>query len=242
MIKLYEFQQKEVRTDIIDNDIWFSGHDVHAVLGLTWRGGNYLRTKGGIPTKWITQRGVTTVGGLQDMLFINEQALYKLIFTSNPKDHKVKKQVESFQIWVAELLVSVRKSIDSGRKDDLRKHLYTDVQNGFSKSINAKNFNEGGVSKTIEYNQENCILHTGMRPSAVIEVGKNLGLKSKDTSSAKQVLRSLKPEIACAMSFTDKLVSENGVDHKIAAKTSKDFAEPLFKKLMELGINKKELE
>ncbi len=236
MIKLFEFQSKEIRTTIIGSDVWFSGQDVFTILDLSWKGSRDLKDRN-IPPKWITKRGGESIGGLQDMIFISEQALYKIVFRANKSE-----KADQFTDWVTELLVSIRKSIDNGKKDDIRKHLYTDVQKGFSKSINAKNFNEGGITKTIEYNQENCILHTGMRPSTIIEVGKNLGLKSKDTSSAKQVLRSLKPEIACAMSFTDKLVSENDVDHHIAAKTSKDFAEPLFKKLMELGVNRKELE
>ena len=36
------------------------------------------------------------------------------------------------------------------------------------------------------------------------------------------------------MSFTDKLVTENGVDHALAAKTSLNLALPLIKELMEI--------
>lgn len=236
MIKLFEFQQKEIRTEIIGSDIWFSGQDVFTILDLTWKGASGLRSRN-IPKEWIASKESQTAGGRQKMTFINEQALYMIVFSAQKTEVAIK-----FTKWVAELLVNIRKSIDNGKKDDIRKHIYTDVQKSYSKAINSKNFIEGGIIKTIEYNQENCILHTGMKPSKVVEIGKALGLKSTETSSAKQVLRTIKPETACSMSLTDKLVSENGISHEIAAETSKKFAEPLFKKLMEIGIDKKELE
>lgn len=236
MIKLYEFQDKEIRTAIIGSDIWFSAQDVFRVLGIAWRSKGDLKARKILANQMII-RPYHTLGGLQDMVFINEAAVYKLAFGGRTV------MADEFTNWVAELLVKLRKAIDSGRQDDLRKHLFTDVQKGLSKSINAKNFEDGGITKTVDYNIENCKLHTkGMTPKEVIAFGKNMGLKSSQTTSAKEVIRNLKPETACAMSFTDKLVGENGIDHKIAAETSKQFAEPLFKKLMELGIDRKELE
>lgn len=236
MIKLFEFQKKGIRTQIIGSDIWFSGQDVFNVLDLTWKGSRDLKDRK-IPQKWICKRGGESIGGVQDMVFISEHALYKIVFRANKSEI-----ADKFTDWVAELLVNLRKAIDNGKKDDVRKHIYTDVQKSYSKAINAKNFTEGGITKTIEYNQSNCILYTGMKPSKVVEIGKKLGLKSTETTSAKQVLRNIKPETACSMSLTDKLVSENGISHEIAAETSKIFAEPLFKKLMEIGIDKTELE
>lgn len=236
MIKLFEFQQKEIRTNIIGSDIWFSGQDVFNVLELTWKGKGGLKSRS-IPIEWIKTEGYQTLGGIQDMTFISEQALYMIVFSAQKSEISIK-----FTKWVADLLVKIRKSIDNGKKDDLRKHLFVDVQKSYSKSINAINFDNGGIEKTIEYNKNNCVLHTGMKPHEIVEIGKKMGLKSVETSSAKQVLRTLKPELACAMSFTDKLVSENNIDHVEASKTSKDLAQPLFKKLMELGISQKELE
>lgn len=237
MIKLYEFEKHEIRTAIVGSEVWFSGQDIYSVLGLTWKGEAELK-KRKVPAKWRTKKGYATSGGLQEMTFINEQALYLLTFSARKTEESIK-----FSEWVAELLVKLRKAIDNGKQDDLRKHLFTDVQKDLSKSINAKNFEDGGITKTVDYNIENCKLHTkGMTPKEVIAFGKNMGLKSSQTTSAKEVIRNLKPETACAMSFTDKLVGENGIDHKIAAETSKQFAEPLFKKLMELGIDRKELE
>jgi prophage antirepressor-like protein len=235
MIKLFEFQEKEIRTAIEDTQVWFSGQDIYNALGLTWKGEAELK-KRKIPAKWRCKKGYATSGGLQEMTFISEHALYLLAFSTRKTEHSIK-----FSEWVADLLVRLRTAIESGKADDVRKHLFTDIQKGYSKQINSKNFIEGGFEQTIEYNTKNCFLHTGKTPIQIKEIGKNFGLKSKDRSSAKEVIRNLKPELACSMSFTDKLVSENGVNHEEAAKTSIELAQPLFKKLMELGIDKKQL-
>lgn len=120
---------------------------------------------------------------------------------------------------------------------ELYKFLDIKIQKGYSKQINAKNFQEGGVTKTVGYNFKNCILHTGKTPAQIKKIGKERGLKSKQTTSAKEVIRNLKPAVACSMSFTDKLVSEEGIEHEIAAKTAKDYATPLFEQLMKIGLS-----
>lgn len=120
---------------------------------------------------------------------------------------------------------------------ELHKFLSPSVQKDYSKQINAKNFEEGGVTKTIEYNYKNCILHTGKTPAQIKEIGKYCGLKSTQRTSAKEVIRTLKPAVACSMSFTDKLVSEEGVKHELAAQTAKDYATPLFEQLMKIGLS-----
>jgi len=173
----------------------------------------------------------------QEMVFINEQCLYKLAFRANKSE-----VADKFTDWVVELLVKIHDAIKEGRSDDMRKHLYKDIQVSYSKQVNAKNYNEGGVEQIKEYNRKNCQLHTGLTPTEIKTFGKSKGLKSKETSSAKEVLRHIAPEIACGMSFTDKLVTENGIDHLAAAETSVKLAQPLFAKLMQLGVSLKELE
>lgn len=120
---------------------------------------------------------------------------------------------------------------------ELYKFLDIKIQKGYSKQINAKNFQEGGVTKTVGYNFKNCVLHTGKTPAQIKKIGKERGLKSKQTTSAKEVIRNLKPAVACSMSFTDKLVSEEGIEHEIAAQTAKDYATPLFEQLMKIGLS-----
>lgn len=242
MIKLFEFQEKTVRTEIIDNQIWFNGKDVYDVLSITWRGGNGLRTEKNVPSNWILERGIVTSGGLQKAIFISEQALYKIVFNSKPKNEEIAKKISAFTDWVANLLVKIRKTIESGNESELKKHLLIDVQKDYSKKVNSKNFSEGGIAQTIEYNYNNCVIHTGMTTKEVKSLGKQNGLKTNQTSSAKEVLRNLMPEVACSMSLTDRLVSEDGVEHNKAAKVCKQYATPLFDQLLKLGLNQKELE
>jgi prophage antirepressor-like protein len=245
MIKLFEFQENAVRTEIVNSEVWFNGKDIYDVLSMTWRGGNGLRNEKKIPEKWIMERGVETSGGLQSSIFISEHALYKIAFGSKPKKIEVANKLELFTQWVAELLVKLRKGetmLVDAENEDIKKHLDVSVQKGYSKKVNSLNFSNGGLTGTIDYNRKNCQLHTNKQPHEVVKIGKDFGLKSKQRTSAKEVIRNLKPELACSMSFTDKLVSENGIVHEVAAKTSLELAQPLFKKLMELGIKQKSLQ
>jgi hypothetical protein len=151
----------------------------------------------------------------------------------------------NFEIWcdtkIAELLRTGKVELNQSNDTNLTQHLDVTIQKGFSKKINALNFSHGGVTETIDYNRKNCLLHTKKRPNEVIQIGKDFGLKSKQCTSAKEVIRNLKPELACTMSFTDSLVFGHGIAHEVAAETSLDLVRPLFKKLIELGVNPKTL-
>ena len=151
----------------------------------------------------------------------------------------------NFELWcdtkIAELLRTGKVELNPKDDANLTKHLDVTVQKGFSKKINALNFSHGGVTETIEYNRKNCLLHTKKRPFEIIQIGKDLGLKSKQCTSAKEVIRTLKPELACTMSFTDSLVFGHGINHEVASETSLGLVRPLFAKLIELGIDPKTL-
>ena len=236
MVELFKFQETVIRTEIINNEVWFSGQDVFSILGLTWKGASELVNKRGISDKRVIKRGTITSGGKQEMVFIDEIALYKITLRANKSE-----VADKFTDWVAELLVKIRKSIELGNDNDLRKHLNITTQKEYSKKINSVNFVDGGITKTIDYNIKNCEYHTNMKPYQVIQLGKEAGLKSKQTTSAKEVIRNLKPELACSMSLTDKLVSENGVSHIEASKLCKEKATDLFAGFIKLGLNISEL-
>lgn len=74
MIKLLELQQKEIRTEIIGSDIWFSGQDVFNALGLTWKGSICLKDRN-ITGDRIKIISTKTNGGIQKMTFINKEAV-----------------------------------------------------------------------------------------------------------------------------------------------------------------------
>lgn len=179
----------------------------------------------------IAKRGVS-------ISLITESGLYKLIMASR------KENALPFKNWVAqEVLPSIRKtgSYSIGQAlSDLDEHRHIENQKQHSKDVNAVMHLNGGKNAIINYNRKSCKLHTGFTTTQVKDSGKLYGLPSKDRQSAKQVLRQTRPELACAMSFTDKMVS-NGGDLDQWAKLSISHAAPLFKAILESGFTPNEL-
>ena len=95
------FQTKRVRIIIQDDKEWFAAKDVADILDIQ----NIRQNLADFPDK---EKGVYTIytpGGEQNMLFINEPGIYRLIFKSR------KIEAEAFKSWVfEEVLPSIRKS------------------------------------------------------------------------------------------------------------------------------------
>jgi prophage antirepressor-like protein len=84
------FQDRAVRTVLIDGVPWFIAKDVCDILGL----GNPAETLRNFP---VDEKGISitdTLGGKQEMLTVNEPGLYRLIFQSR------KPEAEQFKTWV----------------------------------------------------------------------------------------------------------------------------------------------
>jgi len=175
----------------------------------------------------------------QRIQLVTESGMYKLALASNLEKAK------PFRDWVtSEVLPSIRKNgyySIANQSESILIHTNVSIQKSNSKDINKKNLIEKGLDSMIEYNRNSCILHTGKTPSELKEIGKKEGLKSIERTSAKEVLRHLKPELACAMSFTDSLVNK-GFDLKTVSELSLKSAVPLFQGMIELGIKPKELQ
>lgn len=103
-----------VRTALIDGEVWFVGKDVAEALG-------YKNTRVAIQDnvdeedKGVTK--VTTSGGIQDAIIVNESGLYALVFGSRLPSAK------GFKHWVtSEVLPTIRKSgnykVDSYQIED----------------------------------------------------------------------------------------------------------------------------
>jgi len=236
MIQLYEGNNIEV---LQQGDVaYFKVMNVFSALGLTWRNvDTSLRRRGVLDCDLRRGANLALLSSNKykpnDPIYISEIALYQLAFRSN------KPEAQKFARWCAEVIATVRKTgkyeIDKS-KVKFKKHLNEQTQKENSKLINAKNY-EKGVDEIIKYNSENLKLHTGKNSKELKELGKRNGLKSKDLTSGKQVVRKLIPEKGAAMSFTDDLVLEEGIDHLEAAKISLELAEPLFKALRNAGID-----
>jgi prophage antirepressor-like protein len=95
------FKNDEVRTAIAeDGQVWFCAKDVCRVLNLTWSGSTLQK----LPKKWVAMLRHDTPGGVQEVAFVNEPGVFKLIFRST------KPEAEKFANWVCEeVLPSLRK-------------------------------------------------------------------------------------------------------------------------------------
>ncbi len=96
----FNFKDNQVRTTTIDGEAWFCLLDCRAALGI----------KGSLKKVSLSEKGVRktytlTNGGKQEVNYINEPNLYRLIFRSN------KPQAQAFADWVySEVLPSIRKT------------------------------------------------------------------------------------------------------------------------------------
>lgn len=240
-LKIFNYNDNSIEFEVINGQVFANATAMCKVFGKT-------------PPKWLglesTKRYISALekastekrhlveikhGGANPGTWIHEKLILKLASWLDV----------NFELWcdtkIAELLRTGKVELNQSINTNLTQHLDVTVQKGFSKKINALNFSHGGVTETIEYNRKNCLLHTKKRPFEIIQIGKDLGLKSKQCTSAKEVIRTLKPELACTMSFTDSLVFGHDIAHEVAAGTSLKFVRPLFAKLIELGIDPKTL-
>ncbi|MFA5299717.1 MAG: BRO family protein [Lutibacter sp.] len=172
------------------------------------------------------------------IMLLTESAVYKLALSSNLDKAK------PFRDWVtSEVLPTIRKNgfyTIANQAEKILMHTDINIQKQNSKEANKKNFIEAGVDAIIKYNKQSCLLHTGKTPTEIKEIGRVNGLKSNERTSAKEVLRHIKPAIAGGMSFTDDLTNK-GFDLKTASDLSKQYVIPLFENMIELGMKPKEI-
>ncbi len=116
--------------------------------------------------------------------------------------------------------------------ESLAEHTKRPVQVLNSKKINGHLIRNWDVETAIKYNREHCRLVTGIEPNQVKKIGKEQGLKSAERTSAKEVLRHIKPELAAQMSINDYLV-EHGRKLKAANSLTQPCV-PLLNELIEV--------
>ena len=102
LIQTFNFGVNEVRTAIKDNgDVYFCLKDIATVLGI-----QDTQTKNfNLDEKGVEKIPTPTKGGIQNITFVNEPNLYRVIFRSN------KAEARLFQDWVFnEVLPTIRKT------------------------------------------------------------------------------------------------------------------------------------
>lgn len=111
-LQLFNFKDQELRLVLVDGTYWWIAADVCKALDIA-RADSALRS---LDDDEKGTHTVSTPGGNQKMLCVNESGIYHLIFTSRKKEAKV------FRRWVTnEVLPSIRKtgsySIHQNRKE-----------------------------------------------------------------------------------------------------------------------------
>lgn len=92
-------EQHSVRVTVIDDEPWFCLRDVCVVLEIK----NQNPDRFQLDSKGVTRNVTPTSGGEQEVTFINEPNLYRVIFRSN------KPEAKAFQDWVFnEVLPAIR--------------------------------------------------------------------------------------------------------------------------------------
>jgi prophage antirepressor-like protein len=234
-LTLFQYQQRQVRTVYIEGQVWFVAKDVCEVLEIV----NHRDAVSGFTEKMRRVVGVTDPQGQdQKTTVISEAGVYKVAFRSN------KPEAERFTDWVAgEVIPEIRKTGRYVRQHQgilpLAAHTDTEIQKDMSKSMNALNYERGGKEAAMDYNIKDAVAHAGRTPAQLIKDGKAAGLKSKDRSSGKAVLRATQPAKACCMSLADNLVEQGFEPDKVFDVTKT--AENVFGGILELGATPAEL-
>lgn len=100
--QIFDFEEKEIRTVLINDVPYFVGRDITEVLGYS-NSRDALSRHVDEPDKGVVK--LDTLGGMQDQTVINESGLYSLIFKSKLPNAK------KFTRWVtAEVLPAIRKT------------------------------------------------------------------------------------------------------------------------------------
>ena len=101
-LKIFEYENAEIRTIELDGITWFVGKDVAGILG-------YEATRNAIaahvdPEDKLTHQ-INAAGQNREMILINESGLYSLIMSSK------KQNAKAFKRWVtSEVIPSIRRT------------------------------------------------------------------------------------------------------------------------------------
>ena len=106
--QILKFENTNVRTNIIDDTAWFCGKDVCQILGIT----KYRDMMQNLDDDERMTVSTDTLGGPQNMTFINESGVYECVFRSrHPEAKKFKKWIKT------DVLPSIRKTGEYKLKD-----------------------------------------------------------------------------------------------------------------------------
>jgi len=163
-LKVFNFNDLEVRTMIVNNEPWWVAKDVCDILEIS-------NSRDALSRLDADEKGVVltdTPGGKQKMQFVNESGLYSLIMASR------KPEAKAFKKWVtSEVLPSIRKNGMYATEVTVEKML-----NDPDFAIELLTTLKEERAKRIEVEKTNTILMHVTKNYTSTEIAKELGLKS----------------------------------------------------------------
>lgn len=130
------FKGQIVRVIIQNNKEWFAVTDIGKILEIS----DVQRRTKRLPEKGVTLSQTPTKGGIQDLMYVDEPNLYRLVFTSK------KKEALEFQDWIfEEVIPSIRKTGRYAIPEKLKK-ISTDNRNALTDA-----WQECGVDKFYKF-------------------------------------------------------------------------------------------
>lgn len=121
----------------------------------------------------------------------------------------------------------------------LATHTRRPVQIQHSKLANAVMSALGGADRIKQYNYTNVLTQSGKSPAEWKRLAKAEGMKSRNRTSGKEVLRIKAPHVACGLSLADQLVA-GGATAKDSISIGKD-SQAIFSRILALGFTPPEL-
>lgn len=116
-VQVFNFENSEIRTTVIDNQTWFVGKDVASVLGYANPAKAVIDHVDDEDKKMGSQNGNPSIkdnlGRKQNPTFINESGIYSMIWDASKQSRNPGMQAaaKQFKRWVtSELLPSIRKT------------------------------------------------------------------------------------------------------------------------------------
>ncbi len=112
----FDFESREVRTLLIDDQPWFAAKDIISALGYA-KSSSPTKLTAHVPDQWKGVNPIHTPGGTQRLMMLSEQGVYFFLGRSD------KEKALPFQMWLAgEVLPAIRKH---GRYEDRNDQLTT---------------------------------------------------------------------------------------------------------------------
>ena len=176
--RVFDCDGQQVRTTIIDGQVWFAGKDVCDYFGDT----NHHRSLARLDDdeKGVSQ--MDTPGGPQSMIVINEAGLYSLLFAMQPQKANVSEewyqerigQIKRFKRWVThDVLPSIRRH-GLYATDEVVDRILADPDFGIQLLTSYKEERE----RRLQAERTNAILMHVTKTYTATEIAKELGFRS----------------------------------------------------------------